>query len=58
MTVMTNDPPFQDQLNNIGKYVNLSKVEKPPLVINGATFAAPSSGNALHGLLSWRLLEH
>ena len=34
--VMTNDPPFQDHLNSIGNYSNLSKVEKPPLVINGA----------------------
>lgn len=50
VTVLTNDPPFQDHLNNIGNYVNLSKVEKPPLVINGTTFAAPSSGNGLHGL--------
>ncbi len=50
VTVVTNDPPFQDHLNSIGNYANLSKVEKPPLVINGATFAAPSSGNGLHGL--------
>jgi choloylglycine hydrolase len=48
--VMTNDPPFQDQLTNIGNYSNLSKVEQPPRVINGATFPAPSSGNGLHGL--------
>lgn len=48
--LMTNDPPFQDHLNNIGNYANLSKVEKPPLVINGAKFAAPSSGSGLHGL--------
>ena len=50
VTVMTNDPPIQDQLKNIGNFANLSKVEKPALVINGATFAAPSSGNGLHGL--------
>jgi choloylglycine hydrolase len=50
VTVMTNDPPIGDQLKNIGNYSNLSKVEKPPLVINGATFAAPSSGSGLHGL--------
>jgi choloylglycine hydrolase len=49
-TVLTNDPPFQDHLNGIGNYANLSKVEKPALVINGATYAAPSSGNGLHGL--------
>jgi len=48
--VMTNDPPFQDHLNSIGNYANLSKVEKPPVVINGATFRAPSSGSGLHGL--------
>lgn len=50
VTVMTNDPPVGDLLKTIGEYANLSKVEKPPLVINGATFAAPSSGNGLHGL--------
>jgi len=48
--VMTNDPPFQDHLNSIGNYSNLSKVEKPPLIINGAKYAAPSSGSGLHGL--------
>jgi choloylglycine hydrolase len=48
--IMTNDPPFQDHLNSIGNYLNLSKVEKPPLVINGAKFTAPSSGSGLHGL--------
>ena len=47
---LTNDPPFREQLNTIGNYANLSKVEKPPVVINGATFAAPSSGSGLHGL--------
>jgi choloylglycine hydrolase len=31
---LTNDPPFREQLNNIGNYANLSKVERPPLVIN------------------------
>lgn len=48
--VMTNDPPFQDHLKNIGNYSNLSKVEQPPRVINGVAFPAPSSGNGLHGL--------
>jgi choloylglycine hydrolase len=50
VTVATNDPPIQDHLKDIGNYSNLSNIEKPPLVINGATFAAPSSGNGLHGL--------
>lgn len=48
--VMTNDPAFREQLNNIGQYANLSNVEKDALVINGATFAPPSSGSGLHGL--------
>jgi len=48
--VMTNDPPFREQLNNIGQYANLSNVEKDALVINGATYAPPSSGSGLHGL--------
>jgi choloylglycine hydrolase len=48
--VMTNDPAFRDQLNNIGTYANLTSVEKAPMVINGATFVPPSSGSGLHGL--------
>jgi choloylglycine hydrolase len=48
--VMTNDPAFRDQLNNIGNYANLTNVEKNPIVINGATYAPPSSGSGLHGL--------
>lgn len=48
--VMTNDPAFGEQLNNIGNYANLSKVERPPLEINGTKFASPSSGSGLHGM--------
>lgn len=48
--VMTNDPTFAEQLNNIGNYANLSKVERNPVVINGVKFAPPSSGSGLHGL--------
>ena len=48
--VMTNDPPFRDQLNNIGNYANLTNIERNPMVINGATYAPPSSGSGLHGL--------
>ena len=48
--VMTNDPAFRDQLNNIGNYANLTNVEKAPMVINGASFVPPSSGSGLHGL--------
>lgn len=48
--VLTNDPPFREQLNNIGNYANLTKVERAPLVINGAKFIPPSSGSGLHGL--------
>ncbi len=48
--VMTNDPAFRDQLNSIGNYANLTNVEKAPMVINGATYAPPSSGSGLHGL--------
>lgn len=48
--VMTNDPPFREQLNNIGNYANLTNVEKNSLVINGASYAPPSSGSGLQGL--------
>jgi choloylglycine hydrolase len=48
--VMTNDPAFREQLNNIGNYANLSNVEKNPMVINGVSYVPPSSGSGLHGL--------
>lgn len=48
--VMTNDPPFREQLNNIGQYANLTNVEKDPVVINGVSYVPPSSGSGLHGL--------
>ena len=50
VTVMTNDPAFRDQLNSIGNYVNLTPVEKDPMVINGVAYVPPSSGSGLHGL--------
>jgi len=48
--VMTNDPEFTWHLDNIGNYANLTKVERKPVVINGATFAPPSSGSGMKGL--------
>ena len=48
--VMTNDPAFRDQLNSIGKYANLTNVERDPVVINGTSFSPPSSGSGLQGL--------
>ena len=48
--VMTNDPAFREQLNNIGNYANLTNVERNALMINGASFVPPSSGSGLHGL--------
>ena len=48
--VMTNDPPMSWQFANLGNYVNLSPLEKPPVKINGQTFSPPSSGSGLHGL--------
>ena len=48
--VLTNDPAFSDQLNNIGNYANLTNVERNALVINGASYVPPSSGSGLHGL--------
>lgn len=48
--VMTNDPAFRDQLNNIGNFANLTNVERKPMVVDGATYTPPSSGSGLHGL--------
>lgn len=49
-SVMTNDPNFAYQLANIGLYINLSPKEVSPLNVNGAMYAAPSSGSGLHGI--------
>ena len=49
-TVMTNDPAFREQLNNIGSYANLTNVERNPLMVNGEKYVPPSSGSGLHGL--------
>jgi choloylglycine hydrolase len=48
--VCTNDPVLSEQFINIGNYANLSNIEQEPLVINGATYQSPSSGNGMHGL--------
>jgi len=48
--VCTNDPVLSEQFNNIGNYANLTNIEQKPLLINGATYQSPSSGNGLHGL--------
>lgn len=48
--VMTNDPAFSEQLNNIGQYASLTNIEQPSPVIDGVTYQSPSSGNGLHGL--------
>ncbi len=48
--VMTNDPAFGEQLNNIGQFANLTNIEQPSPVIDGVTYRSPSSGNGLHGL--------
>ena len=47
---MANEPPFNEHLNNIGNYANLSNIEKPPVVIHGVSYDSPSSGNGLAGL--------
>jgi choloylglycine hydrolase len=48
--VMTNDPAFSEQLNNIGQFANLTNIEQPSPVIDGVTYRSPSSGNGLHGM--------
>jgi len=47
---MTNDPAFSWHLQNIGNYTNLSGIDKKPMVVDGETFYAASSGNGLHGM--------
>jgi choloylglycine hydrolase len=51
-TVMTNEPPFHIQLENLSQYQSISNTEPDPIEVNGVKFAAHSSGDGTLGLPS------
>lgn len=48
--VLTNAPPFDWQLSNIGNYVGLSSVDAVPITIGGTTYPSPGHGSGMRGL--------
>jgi choloylglycine hydrolase len=48
--VLTNAPPFEWQLSNIGNYVGLSSVDATPITIGGTIYPAPGHGSGMRGL--------
>ena len=51
-TVMTNEPPFPMQLENLAQYQAITNTEPKPIEVNGMTLAAHSSGDGTLGLPS------
>jgi choloylglycine hydrolase len=49
-TVMTNEPPFPVHLQNLAQYQYVTNHAPAPIVVNGLTLAAPSSGDGVNGL--------
>ena len=48
--VLTNAPPFQWQLENIGNYVGLSSVDAAEIKIGSTSFKAPGHGSGMRGV--------
>jgi choloylglycine hydrolase len=48
--VLTNDPPFPDQLTNLGSYTGLTPWDAQPVAIGGQTFTQPGHGSGMMGL--------
>lgn len=51
-TVMTNEPAFPMQLENLSQFQSITNTEPAPIEVNGVTFAAHSSGDGTLGLPS------
>ncbi len=49
-TVMTNEPPFPNHLQNLAQYQYVTNRAPAPIQVNGLTLAAPSSGDGVNGL--------
>ena len=48
--VLTNAPPFEWQLSNIGNYAGLSAVDATPITIGGNTYNPPGHGSGMRGV--------
>jgi choloylglycine hydrolase len=48
--VLTNDPPFPQQLENLGGYSNLSPWDARPVEMGGQSFAPSGHGSGLRGM--------
>ena len=44
-TVLTNAPPFPQQLNNLAQYGGISRYPRPPMEVNGTKLAPMGSGS-------------
>lgn len=49
-TVLTNEPPFPAQLDNLAQYTYLTAAPAPAITLPGLTLKAPSSGGGMHAL--------
>jgi len=49
-TVMTNEPSFPMQLSNLAQYQSITNFPAPPIEVEGASYAAASSGEGTVGL--------
>jgi choloylglycine hydrolase len=49
-TVMTNEPVFPMQLQNLAQYQYVTNHAPAPIEVNGMTLSAPSSGDGVNGL--------
>jgi choloylglycine hydrolase len=50
VAVLTNDPPFPQQLENIGNYANLTPWDAKPVEIGGQSFMPSGHGSGMRGL--------
>lgn len=50
VAVLTNDPPFPQQLENLGNYSNLSPYDAKPVEMGGQSFAPSGHGSGMRGL--------
>ncbi|WP_240359165.1 linear amide C-N hydrolase [Pyxidicoccus trucidator] len=50
VAVLTNDPPFPLQLENLGGYSNLSPWDARPVEMGGKSFAPSGHGSGLRGM--------
>lgn len=50
VAVLTNDPPFPQQLENLGGFSNLTPWDARPVEMGGQSFSPPGHGSGLRGM--------